>query len=71
MQLLFAGNKHKQKALKKGALGNSAQKPVQTSTSNSTTTTITTTTTTSIVSSMTSTTGTSTVNSEGTGAVKC
>jgi hypothetical protein len=58
IQLLFAGSKHKQKALKKGA----TQKLAQTST---TTNTITTTTMT------TATTGTSTVNSKGTDALDC
>jgi hypothetical protein len=58
---LFAGSKHKQKALKKGALTNAAQKPAQTSTTTSNNTTITTTTT-------ATTTGTNTISSKGTDA---
>jgi hypothetical protein len=63
---LFAGNKHKQKALKKGSLANVALKPAQISktTGNSMTTTTTTATT-------TTTTGTSTVGSKGKDTTNC
>lgn len=73
MWLLSAGNKHKQKALKKGALPIAIQKTVQTGTSSSSSTTATTTTTTATTvttSAATATTGTSTVNGKGSYAFK-
>lgn len=71
--LLSAGNKHKQKALKKGVLASTIQKPVQTSTTSSssmTTTTTATTATTVTTPATTVTTGTSTVNGKGSYAFK-
>ncbi|XP_069705701.1 zinc finger protein 385D-like isoform X3 [Periplaneta americana] len=58
LQTHLAGNKHKQKALKKGALANAVQKPAQTNTTTSNSTATTTT-------STTASTSTSTVNSKG------
>ncbi|PNF14363.1 hypothetical protein B7P43_G05570 [Cryptotermes secundus] len=63
LQTHLAGSKHKQKALKKGALTNAAQKPAQTSTTTSNNTTTTTTTITTAT-----TTGTSAISSKGSDA---